>query len=170
MRILTLTGFLKSELVKRSGCGSPSVHKIKKELSVNPGIKPYFMLYTALTLTEDKAEFFFRKDIDLKQEYIKTFKGLNIEKSLSFGLLPKEYCDIYKSFVRKKDRSSETEKKKRLLERIKMIQREKNITNYNIYSALGLNMGNTNDFLSNGNLNKISIKNAEKILNYVKNK
>lgn len=53
--------------------------------------------------------------------------------------------------------------------KIQSIQREKNCSNYRIYAALGLNPGNVNSWLKNGDSSKVSYETAERIMDYVIN-
>lgn len=46
-------------------------------------------------------------------------------------------------------------------------KKEKAISNYRIYTDLNLNQGNTNDFLKNKRLDKLSLDNVKKIMDYV---
>ena len=54
-----------------------------------------------------------------------------------------------------------------MLVRIRKCQKEKHISNYRIYTDLHLNHGNINDYLTNGNVSKLSLATAQKILDYV---
>lgn len=44
---------------------------------------------------------------------------------------------------------------------------EKNISNYRVYKDLHLNPGNVNDYLTNGNVKKVSLETARNIYHYV---
>ena len=47
------------------------------------------------------------------------------------------------------------------------VQSEKGITNYRIYKALNLNPGNVNAFLKCGDVSKVGVNTARKILGFV---
>lgn len=51
--------------------------------------------------------------------------------------------------------------------KIQRIQREKNCSNYRIYAALGLNPGNINSWLKNGDCSKVSYETAAQIMDFV---
>jgi len=51
--------------------------------------------------------------------------------------------------------------------KIMMIKKEKNISNYRIYTDLKLNHGNTNDYLKNEKYDKLSFNNVKSIFEYV---
>ncbi len=51
--------------------------------------------------------------------------------------------------------------------KILSIQKEKNCSNYRVYTDLHLNPGNINSWLKNGDSTKVSYQTAEKIMNYV---
>ena len=54
-----------------------------------------------------------------------------------------------------------------MFQRIAQLQQEKEITNYAVYKALNLNPGNTNAFLKNGDVSKLSLDTVRRILEYV---
>jgi len=54
-----------------------------------------------------------------------------------------------------------------VLKKIRTIQQQKQISNYRIYTDLKMNQGNVNDFLTNGNVSKLSLSSVEKIFDYV---
>ena len=43
---------------------------------------------------------------------------------------------------------------------------EKGITKYKIYNLLNLNPGNVNDYLTNGNIKKVSLSTSKKIYQF----
>ena len=86
---------------------------------------------------------------------------------LSIGFL-ETYQKVYNSYLFKINRvKNEEHTKSLMLLRIKDMQQQKHITNYRIYTDLHLNPGNVNDFLTNGNVSKLSLKTAEMIYDYV---
>lgn len=50
--------------------------------------------------------------------------------------------------------------------KIMILQEEKNITNYKIYTSLNFNIGNTNDFLKNNHLEKLSLEKIRKMYDF----
>ena len=65
--------------------------------------------------------------------------------------------------------------KSRLLKRVYYkkivdLKRKKAISNYRIYNDLNLNHGNTNDYIKNQNLNKLSFQNIKRIHDYLSSK
>jgi hypothetical protein len=57
--------------------------------------------------------------------------------------------------------------KKMRWERSRTLQREKGISAAEIYRALKLNPGNVNAYLKHGSLDKVSLENATRIMNYL---
>ena len=57
--------------------------------------------------------------------------------------------------------------KEKIRDNVIVIMKEKNISKYRVYKDLNLNHGNVNDYLKNGNCEKVSLSIAKKIFNYV---
>lgn len=103
------------------------------------------------------------------EEYKLKYNGVdlnNLEQKVesldSFDELNKLYTS-YKNLEVNKDLIQ-----KKLYHKIIMqAKSEKNISNYRIYTDLNLNQGNTNDFLKNKRLEKLSLDNIKKIAAYV---
>ena len=64
--------------------------------------------------------------------------------------------------------ANDNETKRLMRKRIILLQKEKHITNYRIYTDLKLNPGNINSFLKHGDVEKISLESARRIWKYVK--
>ena len=57
--------------------------------------------------------------------------------------------------------------KEAIRKKVLQMMQDGTCTNYRIYTDLKLNPGNVNSWLKNGDSNKASCRNAERILNYV---
>lgn len=90
----------------------------------------------------------------------------NVDKVVNnfdeFDELKKLYKSYTNLYVNKYDMV-----KKAYHQKIRQIQKEKQISNYRIYTDLKINHGNTNDFLKNANYDKLSQKNIKSIYHYV---
>ena len=87
-----------------------------------------------------------------------------VENLEDFDELKKAFLSYKRLVLDSKNRD-----KHALLRSIKEIMKAKGITNYRIYTDLLLNPGNTNDFIKNEVLEKMSIRNVQMIMEYCKN-
>ena len=80
----------------------------------------------------------------------------------------KEYAGIYDAYKEETGEfQKEDEFKAKIRKRILELQKEKSISNYRIYTDLGLNPGNVNSFLKNGDYRKLSLNIVRRIWKYV---
>ena len=166
MKPLTFKGYLKAYLTELSLCGSPSVRKLEKEVERNLRLLEPLVLYAKITLDDEQlAKFKNSRVVDALNE-LNTIG--NVENALEHNLLSDNYQKVYNSYKVKTNRLKNEEHTKNLmLPRIREMQAAKHISNYRIYTDLHLNPGNVNDFLTNGNVSKLSLKTAEMIFDYV---
>lgn len=166
MKPLTFKGFLKAYLCELSLCGSSSVRKLEKEVDSNLRLLEPLALYAKMTLSREQLSRFKNKRVKSALKELQTY--IDIEYALQKKMLPAAYQKVYNSYLVKTNRIKNEEYTKSLmLPRIKEMQQQKHITNYRIYTDLHLNPGNVNDFLTNGNVSKLSLKTAEMIFEYV---
>lgn len=166
MKPLTFKGYLKAYLTELSLCGSSSVRKLEKEVERNLRLLEPLVLYAKITLDDEQLAKFKNTRVVNALSELKTTS--NVENALEHGLLPERYQKVYNSYKVKTNRfQNEEHTKSLMLPRIKEMQAAKHISNYRIYTDLRLNPGNVNDFLTNGNVSKLSLKTAEMIFNYV---
>ena len=166
MKQLTFLGFLKKYLKDLSLCESCSVTKLEKELDKNIRLLEPLTLYIKMIMTETQISSI--KNQKLQASLLQTNNISNVEEALQREIMSENFQKVYTSYkfyINKKDR--ENNMKKIMLKRIQKLQKEKQISNYKIYTNLHLNAGNINAFLSNNNVEKLSINTAEKILQYV---
>lgn len=82
--------------------------------------------------------------------------------------LPNEYLKVYRSYrwsLNKPEFKRQMKDKYRMF--VLMVQKSlPELTNYRIYTGLGLNPGNINAYLKHGDLSKVSAETAEKIFDY----
>lgn len=62
---------------------------------------------------------------------------------------------------------SRKKRKALLRDRVLLLKEQLNLSNYRLYKDLGLNHGNTNDFLKNNKLEKLSLHNVTRMLSYL---
>lgn len=166
MKELTFKGFLKSYLAELSCCSSYAPTKLCKEVKSNLRLAEPLVLYIKLSYDENYQK---KVNSQIINELLSELSGYeDIEFALMNELLPYKFQRIYDSYIVKKNRKKhENQIKLLIFKKIKQAQKEKNISNYRIYTDLKLNIGNINDFLTNGNINKLSLDTARKILTYV---
>lgn len=156
MRELTFKGYLQQQLCELSGCKSKSLYKFSKIAKSNARLRNVLTVYLH----------FFVQD-NLKNQLCKKYTFLasscaHYDDSLS------EYKTIYENYLYKKNKKANEGKNKAVMQkRILEMQAEKEISNYRIYTSLNLNPGNINDFLKSGNVNKVGLNTARKILSFV---
>ncbi len=167
MKPLTFKGFLKAYLTELSSlCGSSSIRKLEKEVDSNLRLLEPLALYAKMTLTKEQLS---KTKNNRVRSALKDLESYNdVEQALQEKTLSEAYQKVYNSYLVKTNRiKNEEHTKSLMLPRIKEMQRQKHITNYRIYTDLHLNPGNVNDFLTNGNVSKLSLKTAEMIYDYV---
>ncbi len=82
--------------------------------------------------------------------------------------LPAKYNNVMSEFSRAhKSASIKADAKRELWEATRDLQIKRGIRNCDIYRALDLNPGNTNAYLKHGIVEKMSLKNAQRIKEYV---
>jgi len=166
MSALTFKGFLKRYLSDLSLTKTYSPFKLEKELNENLRLLEPLVLYIKLTMKSEQIDKF--RDSRLIAALFEFEKIEDIEETLENKLLREPYQKVYNSYlVKKKRMDNELHTKTLLLKKIRTIQQQKQISNYRIYTDLKMNQGNVNDFLTNGNVSKLSLSSVEKIFDYV---
>ena len=166
MRKLTFEGFLKQYIKALSNCNSYCLKKIEREARSNYRVVAPMALLAKLQA--DEAKIATVKSERLKKAFTELSNVNDIEKALKNNLLSDEFQKVYKSYLSlSKKHENENHTKSLMLAKIRKEQAKKHISNYRIYTDLKLNHGNINDFLTNGNVNKLSLKTAQRILDYV---
>lgn len=172
MKPLTFYGFLSSYISELSYEDSLNIFKLCKEAeNQNPRLKEPLFLYS---LSSGKMDILKRasKKYGLYHSYENMFSmnPLSLQDDLEKGKYPVEYQKVWKSFQSVKNRYKTDDLTKELIrQKILKIKKEKQISNYKIYTTLKYNPGNFNDWLKNGSSGKISLNSARKALEYVQN-
>ena len=152
MRELTFKGYLQQQLCELSDCNSKSLYKFARLAERNARLKSVLCLYLVNFVPDN-----------LKKQLCKRFSYVAIECERLSGV-PLEQENYLN---RKKTKANEDKIKALMQKRIGELQKEKGITNYRIYKSLNLNPGNVNAFLKNGDVSKIGLNTARKILEFV---
>lgn len=173
MRELTFLGFLTEYVRSLSKAGTASVFALAKEASSgNPRLREPLFLYA---LASGKKDILLRaaKKFGLEEFYAPTLSAIgdnSIETVLAEDILPQEYLKVWKSYLAKKNTCRTNDSTKELVRsKILLLQKEKGITNYRLYTDLKMNPGNLNTWLKHGEHSKISLASARTCLNYLQN-
>ena len=164
MRELTFKGYLQQQLCELSSCNSKSLYKFARLAERNARLKSVLCLYLVNFVPDN-----------LKKQLCKRFSYVAIECERLSGVPLEqlcgslsEYATIYENYLNRKNTKANEDRIKALMQkRIVELQKEKGITNYRIYKSLDLNPGNVNAFLKNGDVSKIGLNTARKILVFV---
>ena len=162
MRELTFKGYLQQQLCELSGINSKSLYKFAKLSENNARLRDVLCLFLNYYVDE-KLKNQLCKKFPFLNEACNRLNGVAIE-----DLSSSEYRTIYENYLNKKNKKENEDKLKSLMQkRIVEVQAEKGITNYRIYKALGLNPGNINAFLKNGDHSKVGLDTARRMLAFV---
>jgi len=113
------------------------------------------------------------KSPELHGEYadmLERFSRQTMLQSLQSGdpSLPERYARVYRSYLSVKNRGQSAAHTKTLMRnRIIRLQREKNITNYRLYTDLRVNPGNMNAFIKHGDCSKVSLDTARSAITFL---
>lgn len=175
MRELTFKGFLSRYLRSLSDCDTNDIKRLAAEVPANYRIIEPLVLYAAATkklgylekVANDSYLLKAVQEIPKDLGWDRILQALEIEEE---NVLRSEYLKCYKSYVSVRDRYKTTNRSKNLLlMRTRELQQQKSITAYRLYTDLGLNHGNVNSYLKNGEVSKVSLEVAEKLLAYLEN-
>ena len=173
MRQLTFRGFLTQYVRQLSTHKTNSLYQLAEEANQNNHrLREPLFLYA---MYSHKLDVLLQavKNSSLHTEYYKLASQYSTDEMTellehSSPALPMEYHKVwqsYQSIVSK--RLADKHTKELMREKIKQIQEQSGVTNYRIYTDLGLNPGNLNAWLKHGNDSKVSLDTARRTLRYV---
>lgn len=173
MRKLTFKGYLQKYVKSLSLSGTNDIKRLAEEVPKNYRLAEPLVLY-ALSVNKRNRLLQVATDPHLKNlihyfpeqlswdDILLAF--VNNEKNY-----PSEIRKVYSSYISQRDRQKANSHTKALmLERSRQLQQEKRVTTYRIYTDLKLNHGNVNAYLKNGDINKVGLEVAEKVLDYLR--
>ena len=162
MRKLTFKGFLEQYLTELSHSGTCAVSKLEKELSGNLRLREPMALYVKLY----KAGY--RVKAPKLSEALTYLSEFDVMQALQEHSLRSEFDKVYVAYLNRVNSfENEADTKQKIRLRVLEEQEKQKISNYAIYHAMGLNPGNINDYLKNGNTSKLSLETAYSIYDYV---
>ena len=161
MRRMTFRCYVEKYLQDLSGQKTLSIHKLAAIANSDVRMKNVLILYCCLNNKEKVLV----KYLNLSPEEKSAL--LSSENHIKNQFDKFEFEKIYKSYDRysnKKEFDNEIKNTIRLntLE----VMSKKSITKYKIYKFLNLNPGNINDYLTNGNVDKVSLSTSKKIYQF----
>lgn len=164
MRKLTLLGFLSKYVKLLSEINSLNIHKLASEVyDGNYRLKEPLFLYCYYS---DKSDILLKYlSDDDKQEYLTVSGAIRNDAEL-----PTDYMKVlnsYKCRIGMKDNDDRI--KSLMIDKIIKLKEIKQISNYRIYTELGINAGNFNDFVKNRKLNRLSLNKSREVYNYLQN-
>ena len=162
MRQLLFKNYLKEYIKDLSGHNTLSIHELVKAYKRNYRLFDSLVLYCALNGKKD----LFNKYT--KNQYADLLLSLNENNFLDNKYRDYDFSKIWDSYQHRINIVSyDKDTKKKIRSNIIKLMNEKNITNYRVYKDLELNPGNINDYLTNGNVDKVSLDLVKRIYNYV---
>lgn len=175
MKTQSFKNYLKQYVKSLTEGSTLSLNKINNQAKNNYRLRTIFSFYSLIDNEVENQLIKRKEDLSfLYGEYIKckVNYGYINEDNLSdymdslsdFDELKKVY-QYYEDTVVKKENAI----KELYLNKILTTQQRKHISKYKIYKTLNLNPGNTNDFLKNKKLNKMSLENTKKIYKFINN-
>jgi len=169
---LTFHRYLEGYVRRLSLSDTNSIAKLVKEVPDNHRLRDPLFLYA---LSTGKVDLLVRvadrcpscsvyTELAGKYTWEQMVKALK-DKDIFLG---GNFHKTYRNFVSKHNMPETMSNKKELMhKRIRELQDEKNISNYRIYTDLKLNPSNANFFLKNGDVRKVSLSIARKMVTYL---
>lgn len=173
MRRLTFKSFLASYLKDLSETHSCAPTRLVHELDTNRRLVEPLCLYMTYVCDETQRRSICAKapviGYEFRDHEFLHYNNCDMERFLdaeSNGADPYRKCWV--SYVSERDRKlTEMKTKELMIKEIRSLQSLRGVTNYRIYTDLGLNPGNINAFLTHGDCSKVSLDTARTILKYL---
>ena len=174
MQTPTLNGYLERYVRSLSLNNTNSIYKLADEVNDNHRLREPLFLYALCT---GKVDLLLRatKGGALHSLYSEMARSYTLSTMLSSlesndSLLDESYHKAYNSYTCRRDMPKTNFRSKMLMHnKIKRLQKEKSVSNYRLYTDLGLNPGNVNAFLKSGDARKVSLETARKMISYLEN-
>ena len=173
MRELTFVGFLSRYVRELSMSGTNSISKLAREAATdNYRLRKPLLLYALFTDNSALLIKSFDNEVLIEQynAILNKYSKAQMLQALKENdpSLSAEYRKVWRSYLAQKNRrETDAHTKELIRQRILSMQKEKGVSNYRIYKALGLNPGNIHDWLKNGAGEKVSLTTARKAFAYV---
>lgn len=171
---LSFENFLKGYVKSLSQNKTQSLKKLLFEASTsNPRlIEPLILYIHCNSLDNTYSKFAYQSSEDFKKKYLEIKLNYPDMKELYSDLENKkcsnEFNKVFASYLYQKNRKTvEDELKNKMIQKIILLAREKQLSRYRIAKELKLNPGNLNSFLNHQKTNALSMKKSLLLLNYL---
>ncbi len=173
MRRLTFAGYLKSYVPYLADSDSLALSRLWERTASHPRATEPLLLLASVTgrsgaLTSHvRAEPALAAELDLLAELANTG---TLESALANEdpRLRPEYLKAWRSYVVRRDAHLRDADLKRLArQRALELEQRRDVTRYRVAKDLGLNPGNLHAFLTLGNVTKLSLEHAYKLVEYL---
>ena len=173
MRQLTIKGYLERYVRSLSYGNTNNIFKLVSEVKdKHHRLREPLFLYalcvgkTNLLLKAAFGDTLHAQYSELASNY--TWPKMLIALESGNSSLDDDFHKVYNSYIHMHDMPKTNNRSKAiLLSKIKYMQKNKNISNYRIYTDLQLNPGNINAYLKRGDVSKIGLKTADRIVEYL---
>lgn len=176
MRELTFRGFLTQYVRSLSKQDTTSLYKLADEAAKdNFRLREPLLLFALYSQKQDVL-LQATKDIALCSQYrdlLSHYSADTMTQTLTEEdpALPLEYHKVWHSYMSQKNRGKADDHTKELMrQKVKRLQQKCGVTNYRIYTDLGLNPGNLNAWLKYGHSDKVSLDTARRTVRYMEGK
>ena len=171
MRALTFKGFLTQYVKELSQSNTLDLKRLADEATAgNYRLGAPLVVYAVVA---EKEEALLRSlgtsdAADDLRGMLRDMSGKPVEETLASGNAPADCIKVWSAFqVAKSAPDRERELKDAIRKKVLQMMKTGGYSKYRIYTDLKLNPGNVNSWLKNGDSNKVSYQNAERIMNYV---
>lgn len=173
MRALSFKGFLKQYLLALSDTNTLSITKLMRTaVNNNARLAEPLYLYAVLTGKRDRLVNASAGTV-FNTQFTELSKIFRTEDSLLKALkndderLPSRFRKVYSSYLSRlnryeSDRAYSLRAREVILDNLK----QAGVSNYRVYTDLGLNPGNINNYLKNADATKVSRETVNRMLDY----
>ena len=173
MRRLTFPGYLERYVRALSFGNTNSIFKLVKEVdNKHHRLREPLFLYalstgkTNLLLRASKGSELYSLYSAMADSY--SWESMLCSLECKDNSLDVDYHKVYSGYKSRRNMpETDSDTKSLMFREIKRLQNEKKLSNYRLYTDLQLNPSNTNSFLKHGDVRKVSLKVARKMLAYV---
>ena len=171
MRKLTFKGFLTQYVKNLSFSNTLDIKRLAKEATTdNLRLRAPLVLYALVSSKNTHLRDALSDCTNASEmlDMLNYFDHADLESLLGGGHAPEDYLKVWNSFLVARDAPKRDDNLKGAMrKKILRIQKEKNCSNYRVYTDLKLNPGNINSWLKNGDSTKVSYHTAERVMDYV---
>lgn len=172
MRPLTFRGFLESYVKYLSGEETVNLPRLVSRLPAEPRLAEPLVLWAVLTGRGDRLADLLTEDSLVSE--VRSVERLAAEGKLEDALaaaeprLRPEYAKAWRSYASRRDAPARDARLKlEARERVLALEAEKDVSRYRMAKDLGLNPGNLNAFLAQGNPRKLALDKVFELVRYL---